>query len=69
MLVKKITDNEFTRNHLQFMNNSRGFHVSVTSIEDNEENYIRITDIDSLKALKYDIEKQLEFQISLLNSK
>ena len=42
MLVKKITDNEFTRNHLQFMNNSRGFHVSVTSIEDNKENYITI---------------------------
>ena len=69
MLVKKITDNEFTKNHLQFQNNSEGFHVSVTSIEDNKENYIRITDIDSLIALKNDIEEQLKFQLSLINNK
>ena len=65
MLKKQISDLD-SKNTLEWINNKRGLHFDLYCKYNDTNNYITITDIDSLVELRRDIEEQIDFRLSLL---
>lgn len=71
MIYKKITDDKQRKTFIECFNDSEGFHLRVECNEERNETkevFLLLNNIESLEELKKDIEKQLNFQKSLLKT-